>query len=158
MRRAPSPVECAVAILATWLVACNRAQPAKLDLVEAEASGKEDIAALIAREIARSTRDHKRLVVYAGASWCGPCVQFHAAAAAGKLDAAFGDVRMLAFDVDRHGDALEQAGYRYQLVPLFAIPNADGRSSGQQIEGSIKGADALEIITPRLRELLRRKP
>jgi len=147
----------ALAMIAS-ILACGHTQPAKLDLIEAAASTNDDMAAVIAREMSRAARDHKRLVVYAGASWCGPCVQFHAAAAAGKLDAAFGDVRLLAFDVDRHGDALERAGYRYELVPLLAIPNPDGRSSGRQIEGSIKGADAIEIIAPRLRELLDREP
>lgn len=146
---------CVFAIVIAGIAACGgHTAPKRLDIVEADAPANAELAPVIAREIARAAADHKRLLVYAGAHWCPPCVQFHAAAAAGKLDASFGDVRLLAFDVDRHGDALERAGYRYELVPLFAIPNPDGRSSGRQIEGSIKGADAVEVIAPRLRGLL----
>jgi hypothetical protein len=58
------------------------------------------------------------------------------------------------FDNDRDGDALEKAGYHSQLIPLFVLPNADGTSSGKQIEGSVKGADAVKQISPRLEALL----
>lgn len=145
-----------IALLMVASACSSRQRPTALELVEAKTTADQDVAPLIARELARAQHDHKRFVVYLGASWCGPCVRFHDAAAAGELDASFGDVRMLVFDADRDGQALERAGYRYSLVPMFAIPNADGRASGQQIEGSIKGADALQVIGPRLRELVDR--
>ena len=142
-------------LVVLWLAlaACEQKQPAgKLELVDAPAAS--DIAPVIAGEVARAAHDGKHLVVYLGASWCEPCVKFHDAAVAGQLDAVFGDLRMLVFDADRDNDAFDRAGYKYQLVPLFAIPNADGRSSGHQIEGSIKGASAVDQISPRLRALV----
>ncbi|MEO6775775.1 MAG: thioredoxin [Kofleriaceae bacterium] len=126
--------------------------PGKLELVAAPAV--HDVAPLIAKEAARAAHDHKKLLVYLGATWCEPCVKFHEAAAAGLLDQAFGDVRMLVFDADRDSDALERAGYKYTLVPLFALPGPDGRSTGRQIEGSVKGAHYVEEISPRLRGLI----
>ncbi len=89
---------------------------------------------LIAREVERAVHDGKRLLVYVGAPWCAPCTAFHAAATAGKLDATFGDLRLLVFDADRDTEALGRAGYVSRLIPLFAIPRDDGRSSTRQIE------------------------
>ena len=49
---------------------------------------------------------------------------------------------------------LEAAGYTSQMIPLFMRPAADGRASGRQIQGSIKGPGAVAEITPRLRRLI----
>jgi thiol:disulfide interchange protein len=140
------------------LAACQKSEPphGKLELVDAQ--GSAELAPVIATEVARAQHDGKRLLVYLGASWCEPCTHFHDAAAAGQLDAAFGDLRLLVFDADRDNDALERAGYTYQMIPLFALPKPDGRSSGKQIEGSIKGADAVQQIAPRLRALVDANP
>ncbi|HTL37994.1 MAG TPA: hypothetical protein VL326_32910 [Kofleriaceae bacterium] len=123
-----------------------------LELVEAPGAG--DVVQIIRDAVTEATRDHKQLVVYEGATWCEPCRSFHDAAAAGQLDQAFGNLRVLVFDADRDGEALAQAGYRSELIPLFAIPRPDGTPSGKQIEGAIKGQDAVAQITPRLQKLL----
>jgi thiol-disulfide isomerase/thioredoxin len=125
---------------------------AKLELVDAPAA--DDVAPVIAKEYTRAAHDGKRLVVYVGAAWCEPCRYFHDAAAAGKLDGKFGNLRLLVFDNDRDGAALLRAGYNSKLIPLFVLPNADGTSSNKQIEGSVKGADAVQQISPRLDALL----
>jgi len=145
----------ALVLAVAALAACQSSHsgpPPKLELVDAPAVA--DAAPLIATEYARAQRDGKRLVVYVGASWCEPCRQFHAAAEAGQLDAPFGALRLLVFDDDRDNAALEHAGYHSKLIPLFALPNPDGTSSQKQIEGSVKGADAVQQISPRLRALL----
>jgi hypothetical protein len=145
-------------VLVIALAACQgstsklEGPPRKLELIDAPKA--DDVAPLIAQEYARAQRDHKKLLVYLGATWCEPCVKFHVAAAKGDLDQVFGDLRMLVFDADRDNEALERAGYKYNLVPLFALPNADGRASGKQIEGSVKGAHYVEQISPRLRALV----
>lgn len=113
-----------------------------------------DVAALVQKELARAHSDGRRLLVYVGAAWCEPCRRFHDAATAGKLDAQFGTLRLLEFDFDRDEARLRQAGYVSRLIPLFAAPNPDGRASGRQIEGSIKGDGAVGEITPRLAALL----
>ena len=72
---------------------------------------RDDVAPIIAKEVARATHDHKKLLVYLGATWCEPCVKFHEAAARGPARSGdFGDVRMLVFDADRDNEALERAG------------------------------------------------
>ena len=81
-------------------------------------------------------------------------IAFHKAAESGQLDAEFGKLRLLVFDLDRDGDALAKANYKSELIPLFALPNPDGTSSGKQIEGSIKGDGAVAQISPRLHELV----
>ena len=97
-----------------------------------------------------------RLLVYVGASWCEPCRRFHDALGAGELDATLPNLRFLEFDYDRSKPALERAGYVSRLIPLFAIPNADGTASAQRMEGSIKGPSAVaQNLVPRLKELLR---
>jgi thiol-disulfide isomerase/thioredoxin len=146
------------------LVACQSADqsspppPAptpKLEMIDAQPTPTgQSVAPQIAREYQRAKTDGKKLVVYVGAVWCEPCQRFHEAAAAGKLDAMFGGVRMLVFDNDRDGETMVGAGYSSQMIPLFVLPNADGTSSKRQIEGSIKGADAVQQIAPRLKQLL----
>ena len=121
--------------------------------MEAAAPG-EDAAALIRDARTRAQQDHRRLLVYVGAKWCEPCRRFHAAAERGELGGYFGELRLYEFDLDRDGPRLARAGYTPRLIPLFALPLADGRASGRQIEGSIKGEGAVGEISPRLAALL----
>lgn len=125
-----------------------------MEIVEAPPTG--DLVTYVHGEVARGLAEHVPVLVYVGATWCEPCREFHAAAEAGTLDAALGPLRLLEFDVDRDGTYLEAAGYRSQLVPLFARPGSDGRASGKQIEGARKGGDYVRELTPRVRELLAR--
>src|SRR4051812_5461645 len=122
-------------LLVVALAACQSgttatASHAKLELVDAPPA--TDVAAYLAPLIARAAGDHKTLVVYVGASWCEPCQHFHEAAVANQLDEQFGDLRIVVFDDDRDESALVAAGYRSSMLPLFALPNPDGRASGKQ--------------------------
>ena len=144
--------------LLIFAVACSSssggpsAPHGKLELVAAPAV--QDVAPLVASEVAKAQHDGKRLLVYVGAPWCEPCQHFHDAAAAGKLDDQFGELRLLVFDDERDGPALGRAGYTYKMIPMFALPNADGTASGKNIQGSIKGDGAVAQIAPRLHALL----
>jgi thiol-disulfide isomerase/thioredoxin len=133
----------------------QRAPVLKVETVAAPADG--DVRTIVKSEAARAKGEGRRLLVYVGASWCEPCQRFHQAAAAGKLDEAFPGLRLLEFDLDRDRERLLQAGYTSKLIPLFAVPNEDGGSSGQQIEGGIKGDGAVDHITPRLKALLAKR-
>ena len=143
-----------LAVLLLVLTACADAEPKprKVEVVAAPAAG--DVAELVRAELARATgRD---LVVYVGAHWCEPCRRFHEAVAAGKLDGELPKLRLLEFDLDRDRERLAAAGYVSNLIPLFALPGPDGRASGRQIEGSIKGEGAAHQIAPRLGELVKK--
>lgn len=123
-----------------------------VETVSAPASG--DVQEIVRSELTKAKGEGRRLVVYVGAVWCEPCQHFHDAAKAGKLDAAFPGLRLLEFDLDRDGDRLAKAGYASKMIPLFALPRADGTASEHRMEGSIKGPRAVENITPRLQGLL----
>lgn len=125
---------------------------AKVEIVPAADSA--DVAAAVQRELARAKDDGRDLIVYVGAKWCEPCERFHDAALAGKLDEAFPKLRLIEFDADRDGEALARAGYASKMIPLFAVPRADGTASGEQIEGSVKGEGAVRNISPRLASLV----
>ncbi|MEJ7731573.1 MAG: thioredoxin [Polyangiaceae bacterium] len=118
------------------------------------APGGDDVAALVRAESERARADGRDLVVYVGAPWCEPCTRFHEAAAAGQLDEAFPTLRLLEFDHDKDEARLTAAGYTSRMIPLFALPGADGRASGKQIDGSVKGEAAVGEIRPRLAALL----
>lgn len=113
-----------------------------------------DVEPIVRDALTRAAAEKRRLVVYVGARWCEPCRRFHAAAAQGQLDATFPDLTLLEFDLDRDGERLASAGYVSKYIPLFALPNTDGTSSGKQVEGGIKGEGAVAFITPRLQQLL----
>jgi thiol-disulfide isomerase/thioredoxin len=115
-----------------------------------------DAAVVIADAQASSEAVHRRLLVYVGASWCEPCRRFHEAAQKGELDAAFGDLDLLVFDTDVDNERLASAGYFSTFIPLVALPGPDGRASGKQMEGSVKGPGAVADMTPRLQALLAR--
>jgi hypothetical protein len=119
---------------------------------EAPATG--DVEPLVRAALARASSAKRRLIVYAGAKWCEPCQRFHHAAEQGELDASFPDLNILVFDMDRDGERLASAGYVSKYIPLFALPAADGSSSGKQVEGGVKGDGAVAYITPRLKGLL----
>ena len=58
------------------------------------------------------------------------------------------------FDADRDLERLDAAGYRSDMIPLFALANDDGTATGKQTAGGIKGDGAVAQIVPRLRALL----
>jgi hypothetical protein len=126
----------------------------KVRLVDAPAEG--DVEAAVLDAAAHAGADNRRLVVYVGAKWCEPCQRFHHAAERGELDATFPDVDFLTFDLDRDNERLASAGYVSKLIPLFALPGPDGRASGKQVEGGVKGEGAVASISPRLKGLLGR--
>ena len=127
-------------------------QPRQLQWVDAP----PDIAVdrLVRAQLRKAQAQGQTLLVYAGATWCEPCRYFHDAAAAGKLDGRLGRLRIFAFDMDRDRDRLAAAGYQSQMIPLFAVPNADGRASGRQVGGAIKGPEAVDFLVPKLEDLL----
>ncbi|HVU00124.1 MAG TPA: thioredoxin [Polyangiaceae bacterium] len=119
-------------------------------------SGGVDVAPFVADELRKGKAAKRGVLVYVGATWCEPCQAFHHAVQAGELDDLLDGVRLLEFDLDADRDALGRAGYSSRLIPLFALPNADGTGSDRRIEGSVKGPAAVEQnLMPRLREFLR---
>jgi thiol-disulfide isomerase/thioredoxin len=125
--------------------------------VRIERAGAGSDAARVVRESReREKHDGRDVVVYVGAKWCEPCKRFHKAAAAGELDDAFPTLTLLEFDLDEDKERLEEAGYRSELIPLFVMPDDDGRATSKRFEGSVKGDGAIANIAPRLRALIAR--
>jgi len=156
----------AVILGAALLSACSRDEaprPAPSAAAEVKWTGKVEILPaspdgevqeIVYRELEHAHKANRRLLVYVGATWCEPCQRFHDAAKLGQLDAAFPGLTLLELDLDKDGDRLKRAGYASRMIPLFAVPRADGTASGLQIEGSIKGEGAVGQISPRLKGLL----
>jgi hypothetical protein len=144
-----------VALAAVGLLACPSTAPKPSGHVRLLPAPAGDVAALVAAQL-KQTPPERRLLVYVGATWCEPCERFKHAAAAGQLDAEFGDVDLLVFDADADSERLATAGYVSQLIPLLVWPNADGRASERHIEGSVKGDGAIADMAPRLKGLLGR--
>jgi hypothetical protein len=133
--------------------AAEAAAPGGLHVEDVAAGGEVD--AVVRKALASATARRRHLVVYVGATWCEPCQRFHHAAQNGELDSQFPDVDILAFDADRDGERLAAAGYTWKkYIPLFALPGEDGRASGKQFEGGIKGEGAVSYLAPRLQALL----
>ncbi|HEY3817382.1 MAG TPA: thioredoxin family protein [Polyangiaceae bacterium] len=124
----------------------------KMRLLNADAEGDVDV--LVRAAQSKAMAEKRRVVVYVGATWCEPCQRFHHAAERGELDAKFPDVDLLMFDADHDAERLASAGYVSKLIPLFALPGPEGRASGKQVEGGIKGDGAVGFIAPRLEKML----
>lgn len=125
---------------------------AKLIWLDAPAEGE---LPLQVQQLDRDARAHgQAALVYVGAAWCEPCRYFHEAALRGELDAALGQVRILAYDADRDRSRLEAAGYTSRMIPLLVRPLADGRAGPRRMQGSIKGPGAVQEMLPRVQRLL----
>jgi thiol-disulfide isomerase/thioredoxin len=127
--------------------------PAGVEIVEAPA-GTTDVAALVRTTAAKVAAQHRKLVVYVGATWCEPCQQFHAAAARHALDDELPGLTLLEFDFDRDELALDKAGYQSPLIPLFVVPAADGRAGPRRAFGGKHGIDNVPLLTGKVRALL----
>jgi thiol-disulfide isomerase/thioredoxin len=121
---------------------------------ELRPAGDGPVAPLVQAARAEAEADGRPLVVYVGASWCEPCVAFHDAVAAGELTEQLPPARFLEFDLDRDQQRLAEAGYTSRLIPLFVIPDADGRASAERMEGGVKGPRAVANLVGRLQPLL----
>jgi thiol-disulfide isomerase/thioredoxin len=141
----------ALLLMVLVAAACGTEKPRGVEMVPAP---QGDVPTIVKRELERAARDRRQLLVYVGATWCEPCQRFHRAAAEHKLDRDFPQLRLLEFDDDRDAARLAMAGYSGKYIPLFARPGADGRGTGRQIEGSVKGDGAVGEIAPRLHALL----
>jgi len=119
-------------------------------------AGDGDVAEWVRAQIVALKARRRVALIYVGASWCEPCRAFHRAAEKGQLDSAFPNLTFLEFDADRDGERLANAGYYSKLIPLFAAPADDGRATGRQIEGGMKGegAEVADEIAGRLRTLV----
>ena len=107
-------------------------------------------------EASRAEHEKKKLLIYVGASWCEPCQRFHKAAEAGELDNAFGDLRFIDLDNDANEAEIEALDCKSKLIPLFAVPNSEGKCADRRVEGGIKGDGAVAYISPKLRAMVDR--
>ena len=109
----------------------------------------------VAEQVSSAAAAGERALVYVGAAWCEPCERFHEAVERGELDDVLSGTRFVEFDADRHTEALGGAGYAFRMIPVIAMPNPDGRASGRQLSGSIKGPEAVHgNLVPRVLALL----
>jgi hypothetical protein len=122
--------------------------------VRLEAAAPGDVAPLVRARAEAVARGGGHLLVYVGATWCEPCREFHEAALQGRLDPVFPGLVLYEFDADADHERLAAAGYSSRLVPLFVRPGPDGQSSGESTEGVLRGHNAVDDLTPRLRNLL----
>lgn len=113
------------------------------------------VSTIMADQLSRSKTENRRVLLYAGASWCEPCRFFHEAVDRGELIGKLGAVDLVAFDAQADAERMLMSGYESQFIPLFALPNPDGKASGRHIEGSTKGPSSVsDDLVPRLKELL----
>ncbi|MEO6954177.1 MAG: thioredoxin [Polyangia bacterium] len=134
------------------LEACGSPRlPRKIDWVPAQAG---PVAPFVMAQEQRARHEGKRVLVYVGATWCEPCRKLHEAVQRGALDAQFGELRLLEFDLDRDSERLAEAGYVGRFIPLLAVPDEEGRASGKQFAGSVKGDGAVDRIVADLTKLL----
>lgn len=154
-----------LAALAATLAACPSApvEPSAPPAPPAEDVGPRvrfvpatpgEVTALVRAFAAEARAGGRAPLVYVGATWCEPCQYFHGAVERGDLDAELPRLALLEFDRDRDGERLDAAGYGSLMIPLFVVPEADGRGGARRIEGSIHGPGSPAQIVPRLRAIL----
>lgn len=134
-----------------------RARPGPKVAFEPAPAG-DDVPALVASRARELGAEGRRALVYVGATWCEPCRRFHDAATRGELDAALEGTTFVEFDLDRDGERLARGGYRSKLIPLFVVPDAEGRATARRVEGSVKGEAGVAHIMGELLPVLPPRP
>jgi hypothetical protein len=144
--------------VALLVVGCGRDEaPGPSGPVRLTKAGEGDVAQLVMAAQAEAKRENRRLLVYVGAVWCEPCVEFHHAAERGDLDKSLPGLTVLEFDLDVDEDRLITAGYQSEMIPLFVVPGPDGRASDRGTSGARTGEDYVAQLTPRLQALFAAK-
>ena len=114
-----------------------------------------DVAKFVREESKAAEKAGVTPIVYVGAKWCEPCLRFKKAVKRGRLKKELAGLHFLEFDLDLHRTSLESARYQSRMIPLFCLPDHQtGESSGQCMQGSVKGPGAIANIVPRLNKLL----
>ncbi len=144
----------AIVVVGLVAIACSSPRQVSTSKLEFAVAPPGEVAPLVKAELAAVRSANRALVVYVGAEWCEPCKRFHDAVTRGDLDDRFGNLHLFVFDADRDLERLDDAGYRSDMIPLFALANDDGTATGAQTAGGIKGDGAVAQIVPRLRALL----
>lgn len=133
---------------------CTAAPASTAPHVRFERAGPGDLPTQVRAFAARARAEGRQPLVYVGATWCEPCRYFHAAAERGELDRALPRLALLELDLDQDGERLGNAGYGSRMIPLFVVPEQDGRGGSRRIEGSIHGPGSPAEIAPRLSAIL----
>lgn len=133
------------------LASCRAAPSAGVRLV---APVPGDVAPQVLARVEEARKQRRQVLVYVGASWCEPCHHFHEAVVQGRMDGVLPPLDLVEFDLDVDAARLAAAGYQSRMIPLLAVPGADGRGSGRQMAGSIKGPGAPADMAGRLKVLL----
>ena len=88
------------------------------------------------------------------ATWCPPCQKITAALA--RKDAlmlrAYSGIYLVHADVDQWGWNNPQAGFTFDGIPVFYRLDADGKPTGEMIDGGAWGEDIPENIAPVLQD------
>jgi hypothetical protein len=117
--------------------------------------GSGNPVAFALSEVERAKADGRTLLFYVGGESCEPCKRFHDASARGELNNEFGHLRLIDFDIERDAQAIEALGCVSRMIPLFAVPTAEGKCDpNRQIQGAIKGEGAVGFISPKLKALV----
>jgi thiol-disulfide isomerase/thioredoxin len=117
-----------------------------------------DVSTLIRTGREQAKAHGRKLLVYIGATWCEPCQRFHQAAEAGLLDDKFPTLSLLVFDSDADEKRLHAALFGPGYLPYFGVPDEAGHGTSTVVSGSVKGDGAVDNITPRLLELIKKAP
>lgn len=88
--------------------------------------------------------------VYLTASWCPPSVQLEKSLNDPRMQRALRDVDAATFDIDTFGQALTDAGFRADTVPVFYLIDAEGRPAGKKITGAAWQDNTPENMAPPL--------
>lgn len=110
-----------------------------------------DVSAGLRGAVGEAERAGLKPVLYLGATWCQPCVAYERALFHPEMVAAHANVLLVKADFDRHGSALEAAGFVASGVPFWCHLDREGGNSGRCITGAAWGEDTPENMAPVLR-------
>jgi hypothetical protein len=109
-----------------------------------------DLTPLLREHVTRARDKRLRPFVEFYADWCKPCRDLSALMEGGRMIEALRSTYIIKVNVDDWQDKLRGTGFVPREIPVFYAIGGDGRPTGRQILGYLKGEKASEKLIHRL--------
>jgi thiol-disulfide isomerase/thioredoxin len=147
---AAPPVSAAASTAAATAQATNAAPERPFTLVELSPT-QGDLAPLLHDHATRARDKKLRPFVEFYADWCKPCRDLDAMTGDARMIDALRSTYIIKLNVDDWEGKLRGTGFVPRQIPVFYAIDEEGRPTGRQILGFLRGTTTPEKLAPRLR-------
>lgn len=113
-----------------------------------------DLIPLLRAQVERARAKQLRPVIEFYADWCPPCRAFQNSLGDPRMTEALRGTYLVKLNLDDWHDKLEGTGFQPASIPAFYLVGADGRPSGQMLDGDKWGKPTPDKMSVSLSKFL----